>query len=227
MAALPAHRGAPHLDIGAAVAKPAKRRVECSGRSGTATGRRAPPLTVILRATLAASVAALIAALPAAAVRVDPVAPQADLSPQSAPPPVERIAKPAKAEPSPLLPGAVVLDRALAALDAHLLITGRPIELKDSEVEAEPQPQGPVATPFRYHPATVFEVAMGTVMVLSAVTLVWLPRMRTERRRRNAHRRRSRQNRPHGMAGPADDRERPEKVRKRVRRVRRRRAAAG
>jgi hypothetical protein len=123
---------------------------------------------------------------------VDPSGAQPRGPTVSPPPPVEGIEGKAAAPPPRLLAPAVVLDHALAVLGAHLLITGRPVQVEDSAVDPNPEVenQEPIATPLAYHPATLFEVAMGAVIVFVALSLVWLPRLRSERPRR--HRRRPR-----------------------------------
>jgi len=143
-------------------------------------------MTRVARPTLVACIALLIAAIPATAVRVDPIAPQTRASSESSPPPVESVEDTEAAAPPSLLDPAIILEQTLAALDAHLLITGRPVQLEDSTGEPEPEVAGqaPVATPFHYHPATVFEVAMGTVIALVGLSLVWLPSLRRGRPRR-------------------------------------------
>jgi len=163
-----------------------------SGRRGEHRGRAISPIRRGPCATLIACVGLLVAAIPAVAVRVDPIAPQTDASAESTPPPVERVEGKAAAAPLVLLSPSVMLDRALAVLGAHLLITGRPVQIEDSALDPEPdlETQAPIATPLRYHPATLFEVAMGAVIVLVALSLAWLPRLRSERPRR--HRRRQR-----------------------------------
>jgi len=149
-------------------------------------------MRLVSRSTLAVCIALLMAAVPATAVRVDPIAPQTGASSESSPPPVGGIEDPVAVEMPPLFAASLILDRALAALDAHLLITGRPVELEDSKVDLEPdgETREPVATPLRYHPATLFEVAMGAVIVLVAISLAWLPSLRRERSHRHRRRRR-------------------------------------
>jgi len=149
-------------------------------------------MTTVSRPTLAACIALLIAAMPATAVRVDPIAPQTPTSTESSPPPVEGIEDTAAVVPPPLLAASLILDHALASVGAHLLITGRPVQMEDSTVDLEPEveTQKPVATPLRYHPATLFEVAMGAVIMLVAVLLAWLPSLRRGGSRRHPRRRR-------------------------------------
>jgi len=163
-----------------------------SGKNTEQWGRAISAMRRGSRPTLVACIALLMSAIPAMAVRVDPIASQTRASTESTPPPVEGIEGKAAAPPPRLLAPAVVLDHALAVLGAHLLITGRPVQVEDSAVDPNPEVenQEPIATPLAYHPATLFEVAMGAVIVFVALSLVWLPRLRSERPRR--HRRRPR-----------------------------------
>jgi len=179
-------------------------------------------MTTVFRPTLAACIALLMVAMPATAVRVDPIAPPTGASTESSPPPVEGIEDAEAVVAPPLLAASLILDHALAALDAHLLISGRPVQMEDSAADLEPavETQAPVATPLRYHPATLFEVAMGAVMVLVAVALAWLPslrrgRPRRPRRRRAGHDRRRTRDRSAREPSTASER----------RRIRRRRSA--
>lgn len=178
-------------------------------------------MRMVFRSTLAACIALLIAAIPATAVRVDPIAPQTGASSESSPPPVEGIEDPAAVETHPLLAASLILDHALAELEAHLLITGRPVEMEDSAVDLESKvnTRAPVATPLHYHPATLFEVAMGAVIVLVAVSLAWLPSLRTGRSHRHPRRHRTGRDRRRTSGRSARDAS-PGIERRRVRRRR-------
>jgi len=184
-------------------------------------------MTTVPRSTLAACIALLIAVTPATAVRVDPIAPQTGASTESTPPPVEGIEDEAAVVAPPLLAAAVILDHALAALDDHLLITGRPVRMEDSTVDPDPdvKTQEPVATPLRYHPATLFEVAMGAVIVLVGLSLAWLPSLQRERRRHTRRRRAGRDRRRTSGRSARDPSPRKERTRVRRRRSARRAAA--